>query len=297
MMRAADMLPWMFLFACACAEPSSDDPDASENHSGQGDMASGGMDMGQVTADDQGSGQPDQGQPPTRDQGSDTPDDGNPQPVADMRVVDGGCDGAGAALCDDFEGAQIDPRYREINFGQPAFTLDTSWSHSGQQSIKVTSMGFTQMLAVEVPASKFYGRVYISSDTPMNAGHNTYINAGEGDGDPNSGEWIRIGEHREQLEINRKSDDKEFLSSGDYNSLEGATQFEANTWYCLEFLFDGPGSEVRVWVEGEEVPKLHATDWTANYQTFKFGYERYHGPDKTLWYDDLALGTERIGCL
>lgn len=229
------------------------------------------------------------------------PDMGKMSPGEDMRgdagSFDGSCGGAaGVSLCDDFEGSTIGAQYREVNFGQSAISLDKSRSHSGVQSVKVSANNFTQMLATAVPATKFYGRVYISSDTPMNAGHNTYINAGEGDGDPNNGEWIRIGEHREQLEINRKSDDAELLSSGDYNSLQGATQLLANTWYCLEFLFDGPGKEVRVWVDGQAVTKLHATTWGANYQTFKFGYERYHGPDKTLWYDDLALGTERIGC-
>lgn len=233
-------------------------------------------------------------------QGDDMPDDPNPAP--DMRPddpppIDASCDGIQATMCDDFESDALDARYREVNFGPSAFSVDTSRAHSGTRSVKVQSMGFTQMLAVPVPAKTFYGRVYLTSDTPMNPGHNTYIAAGEGDGDPNHGEWIRIGEHREQLEINRKSDDKELLSSGDYNSLEGATQMAADTWYCLEFLYDGPGQTVRIWVDGAPVEKLHATDWTADYETFKFGYERYHGPDKTLWYDDLALGTERIGCI
>jgi hypothetical protein len=207
------------------------------------------------------------------------------------------CGRADVAVCDGFEGGALDARYREINFGPSAVSLDTTRAHTGTTSVKVQSTNFTQMLATPVPGPRFYARVYLTSDTPMNPGHNTYINAGEGDGDPNHGEWVRVGEHREQLELNRKSDDKELLSSGDYNSLEGATQLAADRWYCLEVLYDGPGSEVRVWVDDVEVAEFHATDWTADYETFKFGYERYHGPDKTLWYDDLVLATERIGCL
>lgn len=241
----------------------------------------------------------------TPDPPVDPPDMSSPdQPAPDMPpqdmpdpVTPGACDLPGVTFCDDFEAASLDSAYREINFGDPAFTLDTSRANTGSQSVRVTSGGFTQMLAIPVPGPTFYGRVYLTSDTPMNNGHNTYLNAGEGDGDPNHGEWIRIGEHRTQLEVNRKSDDAELLSSGDYNSLEGATQLAPDTWHCLEFLFDGPGQQVRVWVDGQEVTKLHAMGWTAAYETFKFGYERYHGPDKTLWYDDLALGSERIGCL
>lgn len=220
---------------------------------------------------------------------------GDMAPV-DMSHMAVGCDVQGVTLCDDFEAGVLGAHYREVNFGPSAIALDSTRAHGGTQSVKVTASGFTQMLATDVPAPRFYGRVYIMSDTPMNPGHNTYINAGEGDGDPNHGEWVRIGEHRAQLEINRKSDDAELLSSGDYNSLDGATQFAPDVWYCVEFLFDGPGREVEIWVDGDAVEKLHATDWGAEYETFKFGYERYHGPDKTLWYDDLALGTQRIGC-
>ncbi|XXT49966.1 hypothetical protein WMF23_00155 [Sorangium sp. So ce542] len=27
-----------------------------------------------------------------------------------------------------------------------------------------------------------------------------------------------------------------------------------------------------------------------------FGFEKYHGENKTIWYDDLALSAERVGC-
>ena len=255
-------------------------------------------------------GSPDTGGPDTPDPdvgGSEDTGGGEPDASGEDDTGGGGgvdapvggdvCGRADVTVCDGFEGGALDARYREINFGPSAVSLDTTRAHTGTTSVKVQSTNFTQMLATPVPGPRFYVRVYLTSDTPMNPGHNTYINAGEGDGDPNHGEWIRVGEHREQLELNRKSDDKELLSSGDYNSLEGATQLAADQWYCLEVLYDGPGSEVRVWIDDVEVSKLHATDWTANYETFKFGYERYHGPDKTLWYDDLVLATERIGCL
>lgn len=206
-----------------------------------------------------------------------------------------GCESVDWVWCDDFESG-LDPSYVPWIIGEGTVAVDGTRAHSGTGSLRATGLGFTTMLGIPVPGPVFHGRVYLTSDTPMNEGHNTYIAAGEGTGDPNTGEWIRIGEHRQQLEINRRSDDAELLSSGDYNSLEGAVQLQPDVWYCLEFRYDGPGREVQIWVDGVEVESLHATDWGADYATFKLGYERYHGPDKTLWYDDLALDVDRVGC-
>ena len=45
------------------------------------------------------------------------------------------------------------------------------------------------------------------------------------------------------------------------------------------------------------VPDLHRTDWQQeNYDVLRFGYEKYAGPDADIWFDDLAVGNERIGC-
>ncbi len=212
----------------------------------------------------------------------------------------GPCGAAGITFCTDFEDQAIPSEFTfwpDYLMDSTFFSLDTSASVSGSQSLKVTGTDFTQMYAVPVPASTFWGRVQIMSDTDIQSGHNTYVAAIEGTGDPNSGEAIRIGEHQCQLELNRRSDDAELLSNGGTYQCSGGIHMDANQWYCLEFYYDGPGSEVRVFVDGNEVTELHATDWGPyDYQVFKFGFEKYHGDSKNLWYDDLALGTERIGC-
>ncbi|RYZ10260.1 MAG: hypothetical protein EOO73_01400 [Myxococcales bacterium] len=135
------------------------------------------------------------------------------------------------------------------------------------------------------------------SATDIQMGHNTYVAAGTDTGDPNAGEYVRIGEHQCQLELNRKSDDKELLSNGGMYMCSGGVKLVKDTWYCLEFSYDGPGKEVRVFVDNTEVPALHATDWGPyEYKIFKLGFEKYHGAEKTIWYDDLALATEQVHC-
>ena len=210
------------------------------------------------------------------------------------------CEGAGI-LCSDFEAEALPGELvfwpEHLRATQGSFvTLDNSVAHSGQRALKVVGTDFSQMLAVAVPGT-FWGRVYLRSDTDIQSGHNTYVAAGTGSGDPNNGTYIRIGEHQCQLELNRSTDDKELLSNGGTYMCQGGVKLLKDTWYCLEFLYDGPGQEIRVFVDGSEVSALHSTDWGSyDYKVFKLGFEKYHGENKTLWYDDLALGASQLGC-
>lgn len=212
------------------------------------------------------------------------------------------CGGAGISFCTDFEAAAIPaelvywPEYQRANVAN-FMTLDSTVGFNSAQSLKVNGTEFSQMFGVATPGATFWGRVRLRSDTDIQQGHNTYVLATDVPGDPNAGEAIRIGEHQCQLELNRKTDDAEKLSNGGTYMCEGGVKLLANTWYCLEFFYDGANSEVRVFVDDAEIEELHVTDWGPyTYQTFKFGFEKYHGAAKTLWYDDVALGTERIGC-
>lgn len=208
--------------------------------------------------------------------------------------------GAGGIFCTDFEEEALPakllfyPEYQRAD--QKVIALDTAVFRSGKRSLKVTGSGFSQMLGVAVP-SKFWGRVYLRSDTDIQMGHNTYVAAGTGTGDPNDGTYIRIGEHQCQLELNRNTDDKELLSNGGQYMCSGGVKLVKDTWYCLEFLYDGPGKQTRVFVDNTEVNALRA-DWGPyEYKLFKLGFEKYHGAEKTLWYDDLAIAAEQVHCL
>jgi hypothetical protein len=209
--------------------------------------------------------------------------------------------GTGSIFCTDFEaealpsGLVFFPEY--LRASQKLIALDTTQFHGGKRALKVTGTDSSQMLSVTVP-SKFWGRVYLRSDTDIQEGHDTYVAAGTGAGDPNDGTYIRIGEHECQLELNRNTDDKELLSNGGQYMCSGGVKLLKDTWYCLEFYYDGPGKEARVFVDGTEAAALHVTDWGPyDYKVFKFGYEKYGGAPKTLWYDDLAIAAQQVHCL
>lgn len=52
-----------------------------------------------------------------------------------------------------------------------------------------------------------------------------------------------------------------------------------------------------MWVNGTEVKDLHRTDWEQDpIGAFHFGFEKYAGPDAVIWYDDIAIHSQPIGC-
>jgi len=227
---------------------------------------------------------------------------------------------ANAIFCADFESGAIPaaavfyPAYQQSTISTYMTVDATMGNHGSAHSLKVTpGSNFSQMLGVETGQPTFWTRVYLQSETVNTSavtGHDTFIagidNTANGGtvakaGDPDNGEQIRIGEHECQLEINRNSDDKEILSDAvdggsDYVCAGGIT-FAPGTWYCVETLYDGPNSTVRVFVDGTEVTALEVTSWGPyTYDMFKFGYETYGGTPRTLWYDDVAIAPQRVGC-
>ena len=79
---------------------------------------------------------------------------------------------------------------------------------------------------------------------------------------------------------------------------------DAKRWYCLEWYFDTPNNEARFWFDGQERPVLHWKDSVAGWHfppggitQIGFGFEEYQGsPPFELFIDEIALGTQRIGC-
>ncbi|WP_437646609.1 hypothetical protein [Sorangium sp. So ce362] len=82
-------------------------------------------------------------------------------------------------------------------------------------------------------------------------------------------------------------------------------------WTCVEFSFDGPNNEMRFWLNGAEIAELKMSgtgqgcangvesfEWTApEFTSIGFGWESYQADEpRTMWIDDVVIGTEPIGC-
>ena len=89
-----------------------------------------------------------------------------------------------------------------------------------------------------------------------------------------------------------------------------STALTPSTWHCIEFGIDQSARTLQTWVDGVAIPGLQIdntptndmdsswlTDpWMPVLKDFKLGWEQSSGSATTVWYDDVALHTSRIGC-
>jgi hypothetical protein len=223
-------------------------------------------------------------------------------------AASGPCTASGLTFCTDFEdetagsppsGAGLGTHLN----GSGTVTVDeTTPAHSGTQSVRVNATGYQTFLKVSgaslfPPAQQTYVRVYVRLSAPMTGGHNTYFEAGL-DAASDAPFETRVGVMNAMLMINQPDGDRGFLSNQNYyNDMQPGAVIPEATWACVEAYLDPPSSTVDFWLDGVNVPDLHRTDWQQEtYDVLRFGYEKYAGPDTVLFYDDIAVGSERIGC-
>jgi hypothetical protein len=232
----------------------------------------------------------------------------------------GPCTAAGLFACDDFESGALDTaRWSLIGDPGKFAVIDTAQRNSGSHSIffgNIDNRGSFVAPISGLPAAnnRFYVRTYVRFATAMinMGGHVAFI---EGATLPENGVEVRIGASKnfqsqvEMLDINFLGSGQEHtqFSNGDYTGGQGTNNpgvtLDANRWYCIEALFDGQASEMRVWLDDVEITQLHVTDWgvgrtnwAPTYNVGKVGGQKYSGDTGQIWYDDIAFGTARIGC-
>lgn len=306
--------------SCSPGNTTPGDGDAGAGGTGNGANGSGGSPSGGASSSAGGAdGSPSGGAP----QGSGGSAGGSSSSGGEATTGGGGqntegsggsssdtCQAPGVLLCDDFETAAAEaapPAPWTLVMNGPygtALVDSTTPAHSGSKSVRVDSLGNYQTFfaitgAPVFPASTpaLYARVYLRLDEPMTGGHNTYFKAGAA-GASSSDNETRLGVMINMLMINQPSGDRGFLSNDNYwnDNLAGVV-VEEHTWTCIEGFFDPPHSTVQFWVNEVEVTDLHVTDWKQDtLGAFHFGFESYAGPEATLWYDDIVISTEPIGC-
>jgi hypothetical protein len=177
-------------------------------------------------------------------------------------------------------------------------------ARTGAQSLQVkapTGDGYDyRTLSVPAPGPVFWARVYMRSDVDFGqAGHNSFFSAIVGDGNPNN-EQMEISEQDCQLVLNHRdtlsfSGDPSSGSCGTCPCPHGGTVLAKDAWHCVEAFFDGTNGVVKVYANGQMVIDEEAAPRLA-YARVNFGYQQYHGPARTIWYDDVAVAAGRIGC-
>jgi len=216
----------------------------------------------------------------------------------------GGCP-TGAIFCADFEEASglppgatfqdPDESGGGAKFGDAnLMTLDTTAPHAGAQSLKVTSPGafHYRMLGVTVPQT-FWVRLFIKSDQDIGQdGHNAFFIAMT---DPNYHTSTHSVEVSEQFTCILLNEHDTLFPTGTTCAANKA--LPKNMWHCMEAKFDGSTGDVQVFANGTMI--VNAPAWApakAAFNTFEFGYANYHDPAASVWYDDVAIATSRVGC-
>lgn len=217
--------------------------------------------------------------------------------------------------------------YGEFEAGGPV--IDTARAHSAPNAARVTpSMGgglgsfLVPASGLPAPNNRFYVRVWMNWEKASSAvtGHGGFL-VGASSRD-NSGTEMRLGISNPGFapildanlqnpsdggggEVTRFSNG--YTTGGNPGAFpQMGFQFEANRWYCVEAFFNGGGHEFRVWVDEVEVTEMHITDFTGNntprtmwsptYSVLKIGGQDYGSSLGSIWYDDILVGTEPVGC-
>jgi hypothetical protein len=180
--------------------------------------------------------------------------------------------------------------------------VESGVGHGSMKSVHVSQVGYNAFATLKltglVPAGNgFFLRVFMRLTAPMTGGHNTYFIAGLAamQGAPFE---TRVGVMNEMLMINQPSGDRGFLSNQNfYNDHLPGAKLAVNDWSCVEVSFAPATNTIAVWLDDMLIPDLGRTDWQQErFDVVRFGFERYAGPDAQIYYDDIALGSQKLGC-
>jgi hypothetical protein len=228
-----------------------------------------------------------------------------------------GC--GGAVLCDGFEnqtGSTPSGEWTVVNpdcAGTGTATVDTSTVHSGSRAVRINGAGgycnhvfIKSTRNLSTVGAVRYGRIWVRHTTALPADHVTLLamtDSADGNKD------LRMGGQNGALQWNRASDDAT-LPEQSPAGVALSVPLPTGRWSCLEFMVDGGSGQLRTWLDGNAVTGLtadgtptHDIDgqwynrtWRPQLTDLKLGWESYGGAPDTLWFDDVALSTTRIGC-
>ena len=149
------------------------------------------------------------------------------------------------------------------------------------------------------PSGSFWVRLYIQQ-TELDIGgldHNVFGGAADSD-EPNSPVMIELAEDV-GVAFNTNDAVRWPTSYGRVNGNPMPFSLPKGMWHCIELNYDSAKREQKLFVNG--APQIDATDYPASVanpvKIFKFGFNKLHGPPRKVWFDDVAVGPTRAGCL
>ncbi len=216
--------------------------------------------------------------------------------------------------------------YASTDTGAPVIDSSKSASPPNSARTQGTSSGNGSFLVpvggLPAPMNRFYVRVRVNFGTGTSAltGHVAYL-VGSAARDESKTE-LRLGASippgfgTAMMDLNLQNPTDSggevtrfsngFTTGGNPINAAGF-DFTAGQWYCLEALFDGGNDAFHVWIDGTENTNMAVTNfaatgqparnaWAPTYTFLKIGAQNYSGDVGTVWYDDVVVATQQIGC-
>ena len=224
--------------------------------------------------------------------------------------------GSAALFTDGFEAATIGSAWVPRINGAGSFELSTAQKHGGLQSLHPKrNNGYSTLLAIEgapifpAPNNTFYGRVWLrvsgsGSTGKLSTQHLIWMEAGDVTNDTHE---VRIGANLGYFQVN-------LFHNGEVDLRAPDAALTVDAWHCVEF--EMGTDDLEIWLDGLHIDALSTknwvevgqgnggvqasspmSNWSPTYAAFRLGWELSSGDDNgDIFYDDVALGHERLGC-
>jgi hypothetical protein len=197
--------------------------------------------------------------------------------------------------------------------------IDSSQHHSGTNSLRVVGGDSCGYYAVNTAAftgsslgPQYYARIWAMFSMAPTSGHNGFISMNTTSTASHNPDLLRLGFQNDVIEWNWYGTDAT-LPDTDAQGAAQSVAPSAMTWVCLEFHVDSTTGNIEFWENGASatVPGLSWSGTSSAYTTswagggwkagiaptsLGLGWGAFNGGMMTVWFDDVALGTSRIGC-
>ncbi|MEM6991422.1 MAG: hypothetical protein AAF721_13020 [Myxococcota bacterium] len=215
-----------------------------------------------------------------------------------------GCDAFDEALlCEDFDDALDSGQWDVVELNGGTVAVEDGLMHVTLGSAD-GAHGFIRLQAGEVfpvADNHFFGRVRMRIEPQVPVNHSYIISAwGTLDGST----------ARYRLDVNGGTLNSRYTHAtveqhGGWRKL--GRDAEPEVWACVEWEYDGASDSMRYWFDGEldlemEVDgAVEDPTWVApEFERFEIGYHTYQAAENgdafDIWFDDLVLATDRVGC-
>ncbi|HMI85687.1 MAG TPA: hypothetical protein VK550_16430 [Polyangiaceae bacterium] len=242
-------------------------------------------------------------------------------PPLDAGLPDTGLsfDCAPPAICDDFESAATGGPPRPDTWaivtpncsGTGQVSIDAAQARRGRQSLKVSGAGgYCNHVFVATPIAALgrhvFGRFFVRFAGALADSHVTFLAMM----DSADSKDLRMGGQNRVLMWNREQDDATLPEMSPVGTSTSVAP-KPEQWLCIELEIDGENGTITTSVDGSNVlgmtvdgtptpdidrQWLTRVGWRPVLTDLKLGWESYGAEGATLWFDDVAFATRRIGC-